>query len=186
MKYTCALLFALIASPEAEAEVTNWRKVSGWDIDFYSSLRACQAYTTYEGGTGFFIGFTNIGDDLLLDVTLMDKSWRSIEAGKEYGVKVFFGDETPWTLNMEGENFGETPGLTFSLSLNEKANLFAEEFQRETRMAWYYEGVRLGNYTLRGSRKAFQETLACQKSYISATSSTGDPFARSSGDPFAR
>jgi len=71
------------------------------------------------------------------------------------------------------------------------ADLFIDEFQRETRMVWNFQGSELGRYTLRGSRRAFDEVIACQRSYFDAlgASQGSDPFATSgnnkSKDPFA-
>jgi hypothetical protein len=176
-----------LASTTAQAEVTLWKKVGGWDVSFYPGLPGCLASAEYNRGTTFFIGFIRSDRDLLLNVTLMDESWGSIEAGKEYEVKFYFGDESPWTLNMRGERYGQFPGLDFTISAAaSQADLFVEEFQRELYMEIFYAGVSLGKYTLKGTRAAFQETIRCQRSFNDAVTSVGDPFSAGSSDPFAR
>jgi hypothetical protein len=59
-------------------------------------------------------------------------------------------------------------------------------------MVWNFQGSELGRYTLRGSRRAFDEVVTCQRSYFDALGSqNSDPFATSdkskskSKDPFA-
>lgn len=190
MRFTFLAAGIIAAAPAmAISETSNWKSVGGWDISFYSNLPGCLAYTSYEEGTSFFIGFMLDDDALLIDVTLMDDRWESIEEGKEYNVKVHFGDETPWSMEMTGKDYSGTPGLNVAIDVeSDQAELFAEEFQRETGMKWTYGDTTLGNYTLRGSRAAFQETISCQQSFNEAVSNASDPFSgNGSGprDPFA-
>jgi hypothetical protein len=171
------------------AEPIDWKTVGGWDISFYPSSEGCQAFALFEEDTAFFIGFDDSGDTLLLDVTLMDERWSSIEADKEYSVTLHFGNETPWTLEMDGVQTDGFPGLNIMIEAgSDEADLFINEFQRETRMVWSFEGNTLGRYTLRGSRRAFDEVITCQRSYFEALQSQSDPFATSGSgkkDPFA-
>jgi len=60
-----------------------------------------------------------------------------------------------------------------------EADLFIDEFQRENSMRREFNDNLLGHYTLRGSRRAFDEVIACQRSYINASDSGSDPFANS-------
>jgi hypothetical protein len=182
---------ATILPAQATADVTTWKKVEGWDIGFYENLPGCLAYMPYEGGTHFWIGFIKKDDGILLDVSLMDDAWESIEAGKEYSVKVYFGDETPWTLEMSGRVYDGSPALNFAFDAStEQSGTFAREFMRETGMKWYYRNTMLGHYSLRGSRQAFDEAVACQKSFNEAVAGVSDPFGGSSGgsnsDPFSQ
>lgn len=173
----------------AQAETIDWKTVGGWDISFYPASEGCQAFALFEEDTAFFIGFDNTDNTLALDVTLLDQRWSSIEDGKEYAVKLHFGNETPWTLNMDGVQLDGYPGLNILIDASsDEADLFIDEFQRETRMEWSYEGNRLGRYTLRGSRRAFDEVIACQKSYFEAVQTQSDPFSASGTkkkDPFS-
>lgn len=185
---TVASLATMLAAP-LKADVTSWKKVGGWDIGFYPNLPGCLAYMPYEGGTHFWIGFIRRDDDILLDVSLMDDAWRSIEAGKEYSVKVYFGDETPWTLEMSGRNYDGSPALNFTFDAStEQSGRFVNEFMRETGMKWYYNNAMLGHYSLRGSRQALDEAVACQKSFNEALSGVSDPFGGGGGnsDPFSQ
>lgn len=173
----------------AAAETIDWKTVGGWDVSFYPSSEGCQAFALFEEDTAFFIGFDDSGSNLLLDVTLLDERWSSIEATKEYSVTLHFGNETPWTLEMDGVQMDGFPGLNILIDASsDEADLFIDEFQRETRMEWSFEGNTLGRYTLRGSRRAFDEVIACQRSYFEALQSQSDPFATSGSgkkDPFA-
>ncbi|WP_181893089.1 hypothetical protein [Falsiruegeria mediterranea] len=169
----------------ALAEPIDWKTVRGWDISFYPASEGCQAFALFEEDTAFFIGFDNTENELSLDVTLLDQKWRSIEAGKEYKIEVKFGDESPWTMDMDGLKTDDFPGLGIMIDAgSDQAELFIDEFQRENSMKWSFKSTVLGHYTLRGSRAAFNEVIACQRSYMRAQSSS-DPFAQSSSDPFA-
>jgi len=182
---------ATILPAQSKADVKSWKNVGGWDIGFYSTLPGCLAYMPYEGGTHFWIGFIKRDDNIRLEVALMDDAWKSIEAGKEYSVKVYFGDETPWTLEMSGRNYEGSPGLDFAFDAStEKAGRFIDEFMSETGMKWFYMNAMLGHYSLRGSRLAINEAAACQRSFNEALSGVSDPFGGSSGgansDPFSQ
>jgi len=183
--------FATVLPMPSKADVTQWKKVGGWDVGFYSNLPGCLAYMPYEGGTHFWIGFIKRDDNILLDVSLMDDAWQSIEAGKEYSVKVYFGDETPWTLEMSGKNYDGSPALNFAFdATTEQSGRFIDEFVRETGMKWYYRNAMLGHYSLRGSGLAIDEAVACQKSFNEAVAGVSDPFGGSAGglnsDPFSQ
>lgn len=174
------LLALMLAAAGAAADTIAWKTVGGWDISFYPGAGGCQAFAEFEEGTVFFIGFDNNNAHgvLALDVTMLDRRWGSIEAGKEYAIEVKFGNETPWTLNMDGVRIEDFPGLNILIDAStDEAGLFIDEFQRETSMAWRFNRASLGRYTLRGSRRAFNEVFACQRSYLEALSSQSDPFA---------
>jgi len=182
-----ALIATLIVAPiTAAADTVLWKNVGGWDISFYPGSEGCQAFAVFEQDTAFFIGFDSTGDTLTLEVTILDQRWGSIEQGKEYDISVKFGNESPWNVSMDGLNIDGYPGLNIEIDAStDQASLFVDEFQRETRMAWSYSGALLGQYTLRGSRRAFEEVIACQRSYADAQASQSDPFATSKTDPFS-
>ncbi len=171
----------------ATAEAIDWKTVGDWDISFYPGAEGCQAFALFEDNTAFFIGFDNTGGILSLDVTLLDERWASIQDGKEYSVTLSFGDETPWTLEMDGVQLDDYPGLYIMIDAgSDEADLFIDEFQRETHMEWAFGNTLLGRYTLRGSRLAFDEVIACQRSYFEALPAQSDPFATADKtDPFA-
>ncbi|NNU80682.1 hypothetical protein HMH01_09565 [Halovulum dunhuangense] len=178
-----AAILALSALP-LRADVTDWKMVGTWDISHYSSSEGCLAYAEFANGTAFFIGFDLSTGDLLLDVTLMNGAWRSIVPGSDYTVQAVFGAETPWELAMIGEDFDGTPGLMMLVdATSDQAALFIEEFSKTYVMAWRYNGAPLGSFPLAGSRAAFEEVLACQRSWTVAAA-PADPFAAPVTDPF--
>jgi len=156
-----ALIATLIVAPiTAAADTVLWKNVGGWDISFYPGSEGCQAFAVFEQDTAFFIGFDSTGDTLTLEVTILDQRWGSIEQGKEYDISVKFGNESPWNVSMDGLNIDGYPGLNIEIDAStDQASLFVDEFQRETRMAWSYSGALLGQYTLRGSRRAWRSAV---------------------------
>lgn len=183
-----AALAVAATAGAAMADPVDWKSVGGWDISFYPNSEGCQAFALFEEDTAFFIGFDSTYNELSLDVTLLNERWGSIEAGKEYEIGVKFGDETPWSVEKNGLQSDGYPGLNLMINAgSDQAELFIAEFQRETSMTWSYDGVELGRFTLRGSRRAFDEVINCQKSYFDAKSSQSDPFAASASksDPFS-
>jgi hypothetical protein len=183
-------VFLSFAPLQVEADVVPWKVVSDWDISFYDSANGCLAFADYEGGMSFFIGLTNLDSELVFEITLLSEAWKSIESGKEYSVSAQFGNESPWTLEMRGVETETLFGLTLNLAANsEEAGQIVEEFMREVSMDWKYDGKTLAYTTLRGSRVAFDEAVACAKSYRGAVQGSGDPFSSSApkkpNDPFA-
>lgn len=167
------------------ADTVGWKTIGGWDISFYPASEGCQAFALFEDDTAFFIGFDNTGTSLNLGVTLLDERWGSIKDGTEYSITATFGNESPWTLPMDGIRVDDHPGLNLLIDASsDQADLFIDEFQRKGSMTWSFGNSTLGRYTLRGSRKAFDEVLACQRSYLAATGGGVDPF--SSSDPFIK
>lgn len=178
----------IAAAGGASADSTLWKTVGWWDISFYSESQGCSALAVYDGGVSFFIGLDASGDEIAMEVLLFDEKWKSIEDDKEYEVKVAFGNETPWTLDMTGRKAENISGLRILIPLSsEQAADFADEFMRETSMEWTYEGVSLGSLALDGSRQAFNEAIACTRSYREAVEQAADPFGKvapGDGDPF--
>lgn len=184
-----ALAAILIAAAGgASADSTLWKTVGWWDISFYPNSEGCSALAAYDGGISFFIGLDATGDEIAMEVLLFDEKWKSIEDEKEYEVKVAFGNETPWTLDMTGRKAHTISGLRILIPLSsEQAADFADEFMRETGMEWTYDGVSLGSLALDGSRQAFNEMIDCTKSYQEAVGQAADPFGKAAPgtyDPF--
>ena len=178
----------------AAADTIDWKTVGGWDISFYPASEGCQAFALFEEDTAFFIGFDGTDGELSLDITLLDQRWQSIADGTEYSITAKFGNESPWTLEMDGIRVDGHPGLNMMFDANsDQADLFIDEFQRKSSMSWSFGNNNLGRFTLRGSRAAFNEVVACQKSYIEAQNGGSDPFSSSgsssgsssSSDPFS-
>ena len=157
-------LLPLMSGP-ALAEPERWAIVQGWDIGFYTSTQGCLAFASFDD-TDFFIGFDTHEEVPALDITVLDERWESIKPDARYPITLSFGDEPPWTLDMQGVHMDGSPGLNILIDASvEQSATFIEEFQREMRMTWAYGEARLGQFTLRGSRRAFNEVLECQKSH---------------------
>lgn len=183
-----AAMISFALAGGGQAETTLWKTVGWWDISFYPNAAGCSAFASYDGGISFFLGLDGSGDEMAMEVLLFDEKWKSIEEGKDYEVKVAFGNETPWTLDMTGRKADTVSGLRILIPISsEQAANFADEFMRSSHMEWTYEGVSLGRLGLDGSRQAFSEAIDCTKSYQEAIGQSSDPFSGASpnaGDPF--
>jgi len=158
--FLACLLFAL----PCMAEPRNYGHVGEWDISYYPASGGCQIYQSFDGRTGFFIGFDTNQGRRNLDITLLDTRWRSIAVNKPYRLQVRFGSFSPWVVDMDGVSMQGEPGLNVILDASgENARRFVAEFRRATRMNWRYGETTLGHFSLRGSRRAFDQLLACQR-----------------------
>jgi hypothetical protein len=160
---------------EAHAEPQRWRLSDPWDISYYPATGGCLAYATFDG-TGIFIGFDTLEEVPALDITLLDSRWQSIEQDTTYPVSLRFGDEPRWVLDMTGVHMDGAPGLHILIDATmPRAAVFIEEFQREMRMRWEYAETMLGEFTLRGSRQAFDQVVACQAAHATPPAEHTDP-----------
>ena len=158
------LALVTLAQP-AHAEPQRWAVIGGWDVGFYPATQGCLAFAAFDD-TAFFIGFDTRDAVEALDITVLDERWESIEPDARYPVTLAFGDEPPWTLEMRGVHMDGAPGLNILIDADmDKSATFIEEFQREMRMTWAYGDTRLGQFTLRGSRQAFNAVRDCQRSH---------------------
>jgi hypothetical protein len=157
----CALL---VFTGSGRAQPVQWAAVGGWDISFYPNAKGCQALALYDQETAFIFGFDAAGGDLALAVTLLDPHWTFIEPDQEYPITAQFGDESTWTLAMQGVVRGDFPGLTFTTNASsDQADLLIQEFQKERNMSWRNGNDLLGHFTLNASYRAFEAVRACQR-----------------------
>lgn len=168
----CFLRFAmtvvlLATALPATAKPARWTVVGEWDISYYPATGGCLAFTRW-GKTNMFIGYDTRDGVKALDITLLDERWTSIETGAIYPVTVAFGHRPAWTLDMTGVFMDGAPGLNILLGAEgEKSRQLLAEFRRETRMTWAYADTELGRFPLRGSRRAFDAVLDCQRQHSS-------------------
>ena len=192
LKTILAVHFAfLISSTASNAELSHWKDVGNWNISFDSNIGICVASTTYDSGTGLSVGLSNLDSNIMLIVYLSNQKWISLEIEKLYIVEVEFGDETPWTIEMDGIIIDSFRGLRFKVDANsEISGGFMDEFMREAGVKWTFQGRQLAALNLTDSRAAFDEVVACAKSYRSAAGNISDPFStlgqRTGDDPFAQ
>lgn len=167
----CLLAALLIcAAGVAAAKPSRWSMVGEWDISYYPATGGCLAYTLW-GPTAMFIGFDTRDGVTALDITVLDERWSSITPGTIYPVTVTFGRRLPWTLDMTGVQMDGAPGLNILVNAErDKSKQLLAEFRRETRMTWAYGEAELGRFTLRGSRRAFDAVLDCQRHHSELTS----------------
>ena len=171
--FTALCVLSLVATPLG-AEPQRWALSDPWNISFYPATQGCLAYATFDG-TGIFIGFDTLEDVPALDITLLDSRWQSIESGSSYPVSLTFGNNTPWVLEMTGVHMDGAPGLHILIDATmDRSATFIEEFQSEMKMRWSYADTTLGEFTLSGSRQAFQQVVACQTTHAETIAAPPD------------
>lgn len=166
-KFCNALAIALLLAPQLVlAKPERWAIVGEWDISYYPATGGCLAFAR-SGPTSLFIGFDTLGGIEALDITVLDERWDSIRTGEVYPVTVALGNEPPWTLDMIGVFMDGSPGLSIVVdAARPKSSQLVAEFRREMRMTWSYGNIELGRFTLRGSRRAFDAVLTCQRHHV--------------------
>lgn len=184
-----SLLIAPVFAAPAVAEPVDWAVVDGWDVAYYPGSQGCQAFALFDGSTAFFIGYDGKRGRPALDVTVLNRSWDMIAHGEEYPIRLRFGEQAAWTLNMDGIVLNGYPGLHILIDAQTpSARLFTREFKREREMTWRKADQTLGSFPLNGSNNAFNAVSACHEFHQKArkqragslrvrSPKTADPFA---------
>lgn len=155
---------------------------------------ACYVASTYEGGTILRLGFDFSSTPRQLYLALGNENWKSLEAGKDYPVKIRFDSEPEWSATAVGRESSAAKWLYITTTDTN----FLEEFSRKLGMRAIFRGKQIAGLRLNGSSRAITEMLECQKTVNEVTASKNktptptppkDPFAqppevKSATDPF--
>ncbi|MEP3329147.1 hypothetical protein [Sedimentitalea sp.] len=183
------LYTATLLASTATAQPVDWANVDGWDVAYYPGSKGCQAFALFEEETAFFIGYDGKGEKPALDVTVLNTGWDMIEHGEEYPVRLRFGDQAAWTLNMDGVILNGFPGLHILIDAETtSARQFTREFKRERVMAWRRADQTLGRFPLTGSNNAFTAVRNCHEFHREARAAqakTSRKRSAKTNDPFA-
>lgn len=185
------LVFALLGSTTVAEEMPEYATVGNWSVRVDTSLNyGCFLFAKYEKGS--LVRLQIDPSDNSVYLLLGDPNWESIEYGKNYPVKLTFGDETPWTADAAGFSFDppqDQPFLSITVSTEgDSLYTFVSEFMQESNFQLYYNDKSIQNLALRGSYKAALKLFECQKAANSLLDEQ-DPFeappARTVDDPFS-
>lgn len=182
-------LFVLLPSVTAYADngdTAKWGEVGPWDIRVDRSVSdGCFAMAVYERGTTTRIGVNPESGELY--IFLGDPSWKSLEVGKVYPVRVIFDNVKSYDGEMEGRRLGNA---IFLMHRDVSTN-FVKDFMQRSGMEVIYRGQSIARLSLKYSYAAFQEVLNCQKEFgfskrppssrdpfVSAPPQTRDPFSQ--------
>lgn len=175
-KIIAMVLFA--ATPASAAETVLWKEVSGWSVLLDKTMgNACYVTTGYEDGTVLRLGFDFQGPKGALYFGLGNVNWKALEPGKDYPVKIQFDNQPVWDATASGVRVGEMNFLHISTSQSN----FADEFARKLSVRAYFNGRQIAALRLKGSSRAIDEMLECQKTVNELTTSVKPPQSK---DPF--
>ncbi|MDB3912109.1 hypothetical protein N9381_10055 [Paracoccaceae bacterium] len=189
------VFIVLVLAAPAFSEVKNFSKFRSWDIDIYSDENgrpnSCLGYASYiESGTVMLVGFRKRSDKEYFVLHIMNSSWKSIEEGKEYSIKIKFPNRSPWTIATNGlSNDDDFFGVSVENTLNDKAWEFISDYRKSLSMKVSVEGNNVGAFKLKGTSGMLSEAWKCFNSIVKPSQS--DPFAPKSNassskksDPF--
>lgn len=167
----------------AGSDAPLWKEVGAWEVRVDTSLgHGCFAWSAYENGTIFRIGFN--AESRRAYLVVGNETWKSLENGKEYALTFQFDNETPWEGNATG--FAKENGSRALFAYISDSKFFSE-FARKNQISIKYRRTEIARLSLRGSQRALAEMLSCQQAMTSArehgTHSNSDPFDRGSHKP---
>lgn len=164
-----------------KAEVKPFSEFRGWDIDLYiydsGEPYACLGSVSYkQSNTMLMVGFEKRGDDDLLNFSIWNEAWASIEQGKEYELEIKFPRDK-WTLTGSGGEIDQLFFVQVQNILNEKAWGFIADFRKSLSMKVSIKGNLIGNFTLKGSSGMILDAWKCYKGQVQSYGN--DPFSGS-------
>ncbi len=187
------LAAGLVTSAVAQ-DAVFWKSVGDWEVSIDPTIRnGCYAVATWNGGTVLRIGLNPEEDNFYFLVG--NSKWSSLRPSTNYEVQIRFDSRAPWDVSAVGLQFN--PGEVVYLHAESTKFEFLEEFMSGYRMKISYDGNEIDTLKLSGSRRAFNEVMACQEVVDKRGTNVEDPFAgaapstgtgkraRAVDDPFA-
>ncbi len=192
VRFASVLAVGLVAAwPSVAQDSTLWKRIGNWDISIDATIgNGCYTLASWTGGTVFRLGLNPELDNYY--VLIGNDKWGSLKAEESYDIQLRFDDKAPWDVSMRGLQF--TAGETVYLHAQSTDFDFIDEFMLQASMTISYQGNKIETLSLSGSKRAFEEVLACQEHVTAQGIPSDDPFAsgskpeskgRKSEDPFA-
>jgi len=104
----CILVGALVALGTQASHAQDsplWKNVGNWTIRVDKTLNyGCFMLASYTRGTVVRIGIDQ--QNLNGYIVIGNEAWRSLEAGKQYGLSLQFDNDTPWRGNATARSIG--------------------------------------------------------------------------------
>ncbi|MCV9944905.1 MULTISPECIES: hypothetical protein [unclassified Rhizobium] len=139
------------------------------------------------------LGFDFSGNQKSIYFALGNARWKSLEAGKEYPIKIQFDHSPVWDATATARDLGTSMLLVATTTDTN----FVQEFAKKLTVRAEFNGRQIAKLRLDRSAKAITEMLDCQHAVNAVTAksapspSQSDPFeqapknqVKSSDDPF--
>ena len=181
------LCSTLLSAAAIAQDAAKWGQVGGWMIRVDRSVgNGCFAVQVYDNGTIIRLGFNM--DRKTIYLMLGNQAWNSLEVGKRY--QMFFVFDGVDRYNGELVATALANG-TVLLDHNNVSVNFTKAFMERNAVQIYYQGSRIGNFSLSNTYAAIAEVLNCQRDIAGSGGggqNVSDPFQRGGtrADPFSR
>ena len=193
MRYM-VMLAALLATSclglqSVQANTIKYSTVGAWTIAVDPTMgNGCFLITNFVGGASIRIGF-DMRNSTAIDVytILGSVKWRSIEYGKNYPIRIRFGNQPAWAGNATGFSFNPPQNQTWlRMAIIRKTGFdFVSDFMKERFVAVDYNRREILRLNLKDSYAAGLKLIECQKA---ASKVKQDPFRETTSptveDPF--
>lgn len=134
------------------------QEVRGWTIAANKARNACFAFAAYRSKTVIEVGFDDRRDSAFM--LFANESWKSIEVGATYDIKLIFDGRKSWTGKAEGVRAGSLPGL----ALEGVKFAFVDDFAHYVSVEVQHNKRRLDGFDLTGTRAAVDAAIDCTRS----------------------
>jgi len=173
--YSIAFLGQFFTTIALSQDMPLWANAKNWSIRVDTTLGfGCFAMTEIDNGDGAFrIGIN--GFSKYPYIIIGHSSWRSLEQGNIYEMRMIFGDEMPWIGDATAVKF-DPRGPNF-LWIDFDTTEVIDEFMQEYKLSVEYKGNAIFDLPLDNSFIAGVEILDCQKQ-MDTIAKGDDPFAK--------
>ena len=186
--FAIAALGSMLLSGAAIAQdAAKWGQVGGWAIRVDRSVgNGCFALQVYDNGTIIRLGFNM--DRKAIYLMLGNQAWNSLEVGKRYRMSFVFDGVDRYNGELVATALANG---TVLLDHDNVSADFTKAFMERNTVQIYYQGSRIGNFSLSNTYAAITEVVNCQRELAGSGGggqSVSDPFQRGGtrSDPFSR
>ncbi len=155
-----------------------WKTLANWQISVDTTIQnGCYAVTGWDSGTALRIGLNPAKDSFYLLVG--NKTWTQFAPNTPYDIRIKFDSKAAWDITATRLKVYANDATY--LHAEGSSYAFLEEFMVQREMKITHNNAPLDRLPLRGSARALQEVIACQKEVDAKGVPTPEPLARAEG-----
>lgn len=157
LRWCLGLAFVCLGLPQAALAADGvWSHAGGWQVSWDDDTSGCIATNVSENREALYLKVSERGSQLLF----FNPALSFVRSGEQYKLGLLFDARHYWG----GVSVGLTAGGVFGLRARVSSDLL-EDFAKKRRVRLFVDGNKkpVASYSLTGSFRALNETVACAK-----------------------
>ena len=151
------LALGLAASQQVKAD-QYFGERGAWTIRFSDEFKGCVATASYKNGTSFTFGIDGITKNQFMNFSNAD--WDNFPLNQNYEVRFILGRYNSFNGYFHTVKRNGLP----TFENGELSDKFVDAIAGASDMNMQVEGRKLAGFSLQGTRAAFEQVFACQRS----------------------